>query len=130
MMVINVLVTAGALWYVQQNGTVVLEAGDWMAPFGIVLVADMLSISLVLTTNIIGVACAFYAPKSLSQKQEEFYFYTFFFLLITGVSGAFITGDLFNLFVFFEVLLMASYGLIVLGGEKNSAARIYQICID
>lgn len=118
MMVINVLVTAGALWYVQQNGTVVLEAGDWMAPFGIVLVADMLSISLVLTTNIIGVACAFYAPKSLSQKQEEFYFYTFFFLLITGVSGAFITGDLFNLFVFFEVLLMASYGLIVLGGEK------------
>lgn len=116
--VINTGVVAYILYYVHQNGSVVLESGDWMAPFGIVLVADMLSITLVLTTNIVALACIFYAPKSLSQKQEEFYFYTFYFLLISGVSGAFITGDLFNLFVFFEVLLMASYGMIVLGGEK------------
>nr|WP_231710739.1 Na+/H+ antiporter subunit D [Gracilibacillus suaedae] len=115
---INTGVVAYILFYVHQNGSVVLESGDWMAPFGIVLVADMLSMTLVLTTNIVAIACIFYAPKSLSQKQEEFYFYTFYFLLISGVSGAFITGDLFNLFVFFEVLLMASYGLIVLGGEK------------
>ncbi|MDX8045895.1 Na+/H+ antiporter subunit D [Gracilibacillus sp. S3-1-1] len=116
--VINTGVVAYILFYVHQNGTVILESGDWAAPFGIVLVADMLSLSLALTTNIVAIACVFYAPKSLSQKQEEFYFYTFYFLLIAGVSGAFITGDLFNLFVFFEVLLMASYGLIVLGGEK------------
>ncbi|MFC4404044.1 Na+/H+ antiporter subunit D [Gracilibacillus xinjiangensis] len=115
---INLIVVSFLLWYVNQNGTVVLESGDWSAPFGIVLVADMLSTSLVLTTNIVAFACALYAPKSLSEKQEEFYFYTFFLLLITGVSGAFTTGDLFNLFVFFEVLLMASYGLIVLGGNR------------
>ncbi|UOQ86092.1 Na+/H+ antiporter subunit D [Gracilibacillus salinarum] len=116
--VVNTIVVAYVLFYVSQNGAVVLEAGDWMAPFGIVLVADLLSVVLVFTTNIIALACVFYAPKSLSDQQEEFYFYTFYFLLISGVSGAFITGDLFNLFVFFEVLLMASYGLIVLGGEK------------
>ncbi|SHN10251.1 multisubunit sodium/proton antiporter, MrpD subunit [Gracilibacillus kekensis] len=115
---INTAVVTYILFYVHQNGSVVLESGDWMAPFGIVLVADMLSVALVLTTNIVAIACVFYAPKSLDEKQEEFYFYTFYFLLITGVSGAFITGDLFNLFVFFEVLLMASYGLIVLGGGK------------
>lgn len=115
---INTAVVTYILYYVHQNGSVILEAGDWVAPFGIVLVGDMLSMSLVLTTNIVAIACVFYAPQSLSQKKEEFYFYTFYFLLITGVSGAFITGDLFNLFVFFEVLLMASYGLIVLGGEK------------
>nr|WP_186576518.1 Na+/H+ antiporter subunit D [Aquibacillus kalidii] len=114
----NTLVVLFIWLYVKENGAVILETGGWEAPYGIILVADLLSITLVLTTNIIGIAAVFYAPASLSKKQEEFYFYTFFFLLITGVSGAFITGDLFNLFVFFEVLLMASYALIVLGGGK------------
>jgi multicomponent Na+:H+ antiporter subunit D len=115
---INLCVVTFILFYVNQNGTVVLEAGDWVAPFGIVFVGDLLSLSLVLTTNIVAFACSLYAPKSLDEDKEEFYFYTFFLLLITGVSGAFMTGDLFNLFVFFEVLLMASYGLIILGGER------------
>lgn len=89
-----------------------------MAPYGIILVADQLAILLVLTTNIVATACAFYAPYSLSDRKEQFYFYSFFFFLISGVSGAFLTGDLFNMFVFFEVLLMSSYALIVLGGDK------------
>ncbi|WP_102026951.1 Na+/H+ antiporter subunit D [Salirhabdus sp. Marseille-P4669] len=118
MMLLNVAVVSWIGWYVLKNGTIVLETGDWQAPFGIVLVADPLAMILVITTNLIALACVFYAPSSLSAKQEEYYFYTLFFLLITGVSGAFLTGDLFNLFVFYEVLLMASYGLIVLGGEK------------
>ncbi|MBM7554687.1 Na+/H+ antiporter subunit D [Thalassobacillus pellis] len=113
------LVIAGYLfYYVKQYGTLILETGGWAAPYGIVIVGDMLAVTLVLTTNIIAVACAFYAPKSLSDQQESYYFYTFFFMLITGVSGAFLTGDIFNLFVFFEVLLMASYALIVLGNGK------------
>ncbi|WP_068674397.1 Na+/H+ antiporter subunit D [Oceanobacillus sp. Castelsardo] len=100
------------------NGSIILETGSWVAPFGIILVVDTLSAVLVLTTNIIAVACAFYAPYSNLGEKENYYFYPFFFFLITGVSGAFVTGDLFNLFVFFEVLLMASYALIVLGGDK------------
>ncbi|WP_040513057.1 Na+/H+ antiporter subunit D [Gracilibacillus halophilus] len=116
--IINAGVVGYILWYVYQNGTIVLESGDWTAPYGIVLVADMLSMTLVMTTNIIAIAAVFFAPKSLNEQQEAFYFYTFYFLLIAGVSGAFMTGDLFNLFVFFEVLLMASYALIVLGGGK------------
>ncbi|WP_226036973.1 Na+/H+ antiporter subunit D [Aquibacillus saliphilus] len=115
---LNLIVSLYIMYDVQQNGSIVLESGGWNSPFGIVLVADLLAIVLVVTTNIVALACVFYAPKSLSKQQEEFYFYTFFFMLITGVSGAFLTGDLFNLFVFFEVLLMASYALIVLGGGK------------
>lgn len=118
LMFTNTLVVFYIMMYIHEHGPVILESGGWSAPFGIILVADMLSISLVFTTNLVALAAVFYAPHSLSKKQEEFYFYTFFFLLITGVSGAFITGDLFNLFVFFEVLLMASYALIVLGGGK------------
>ncbi|WP_170132985.1 Na+/H+ antiporter subunit D [Saliterribacillus persicus] len=116
--IISTIVASYVFYYVIQNGTLVLESGDWMAPYGIVLVGDLLSVTLVLTTNIVALAAVFYAPYSLSDEQESFYFYTFYFLLISGVSGAFITGDLFNLFVFFEVLLMASYALIILGGGK------------
>ncbi|WP_099158579.1 Na+/H+ antiporter subunit D [Virgibacillus ndiopensis] len=105
-------------WIVFNEGSIILETGGWEAPYGIILVADPLAITLVLTTNIVATACAFYASHSMNIKEETHYFYAFFFFLITGVSGAFLTGDLFNLFVFFEVLLMASYALIVLGGGK------------
>lgn len=114
----SLLVVTYISWQVITNGTIILETGDWPAPYGIILVADPLAIILVLTTNIILTACAFYAPHSVTLKQEQHYFYSFMFFLITGVSGAFLTGDLFNLFVFFEVLLMSSYALIVLGGDK------------
>lgn len=114
----NLFVVAYVTYIVFDVGNIVLETGSWEAPYGIVFVADPLSTVLVLTTNILSVACLFIAPKFVSDKKERYYFYTFVFLLISGVSGAFLTGDLFNLFVFFEVLLMASYGLIVLGGNK------------
>lgn len=113
------LIMMGFLLYkVLLDGSIVLEAGDWIAPYGIILVLDPLSTLLVLTTSIILLAVVWYAPASVSEEQEGFYFYTFVFLLVTGVSGAFVTGDLFNLFVFFEVLLMASYALITHGGKK------------
>ncbi|GAA0295411.1 multicomponent Na+:H+ antiporter subunit D [Gracilibacillus halotolerans] len=117
-MIVQTVIIAFITWYVLDNGTIVLESGDWVAPYGIVIVADSLSIILALTTNIVALACVFAASRSIPDRQEKFYFYTFFFLLISGVSGAFLTGDLFNLFVFFEVLLMASYALITLGGDK------------
>ncbi|MFC3039133.1 Na+/H+ antiporter subunit D [Virgibacillus xinjiangensis] len=117
--IISLGISGYILWYVAENGTVVLETGDWAAPYGIILVMDGLAALLVFTTNIVAVACAFYAPHAGLGEKERFYFYSFFFFLITGVSGAFITGDLFNLFVFFEVLLMASYALITLGGGKT-----------
>lgn len=105
-------------WVVFSDGIIVMQASGWIAPFGISIVADYLSVVLVLITSIITTAAVFYAPNSLEKLQENHYFYTFVFLMIAGVTGAFLTGDLFNLFVFFEVLLMASYGLIVLGGGK------------
>ncbi|WP_411953505.1 Na+/H+ antiporter subunit D [Alkalibacillus sp. S2W] len=116
--VVFLIFVGGLAFYIFQNGSIVGQAGGWAAPYGISIVGDPLAILLVLTTNIIGTAAIFYAPRILEEKQERFYFYALYFLLIAGVSGAFMTGDLFNLFVFFEVLLMASYGLIVLGNGK------------
>ncbi|WP_456278207.1 Na+/H+ antiporter subunit D [Bacillus sp. AK128] len=107
------------LIYVLQNGPIVLESGDWSAPYGIVIVADELALLLVTTTSLIAIAAAFYGFKTIKPQEQKYYYYTFFHFLIAGVSGAFLTGDLFNLFVFFEVLLMASYALIILGGRKE-----------
>lgn len=115
---ISLGVSAYLLWLVLNEGTIILETGSWAAPYGIIFVADSLAAVIVLITNIVATAAAFYAPYSLGEEKEKHYFYAFFFFLISGVSGAFLTGDLFNLFVFFEVLLMASYALIVLGGDR------------
>ncbi|MED3787753.1 Na+/H+ antiporter subunit D [Peribacillus frigoritolerans] len=103
---------------VHNQGILTLGVGSWDAPFGIVIVADMLSSLLVLTTNIIGFAILLYSFYSIGEERESHYYYPVFQFLLIGVNGAFLTGDLFNLFVFFEVMLMASYVLLVLGGTK------------
>ncbi len=103
---------------VHNQGILTLGVGSWEAPFGIVIVADMLASLLVLTTNIIGLAILIYSFYSIGKEREAHYYYPVFQFLLIGVNGAFLTGDLFNLFVFFEVMLMASYVLLVLGGTK------------
>jgi multicomponent Na+:H+ antiporter subunit D len=100
------------------EGIQILELGGWQAPFGIVLVVDMLSALLLMTTGFIGLTCVLFAFGSIGEEREQFYFYPFFQFLITGVNGSFLTGDLFNLFVCFEVMLISSYVLISLGGNK------------
>lgn len=113
------VITVFIAYLVYKDGSIILETGDWSAPYGIIFIADVFSITLVLTTSILLTAIIYYATRTVSEKKERHYFYALIFFLISGVSGAFLTGDLFNLFVFFEVLLMASYGLITLGGGKE-----------
>lgn len=102
--------------YVYQHGTIVLDVGDWEAPFGIVIVADLLSTLMLLLSTLIGTICMFFAFQTVSRDREKQFFYPLYLFLMIGVNGSFLTGDLFNLFVFFEVMLIASYGLIVHGG--------------
>ncbi|CQR47932.1 Na(+)/H(+) antiporter subunit D [Paraliobacillus sp. PM-2] len=104
--------------YQTKEKMIILEVGNWDAPFGIVLVGDMLSVLMVLMSSLVGLVCLFYAFKTIHSEREKYYFYSFFFFLLTGVNGAFLTGDLFNLFVFFEVTLISSYVLIANGGKK------------
>lgn len=104
--------------YIYQQGITVLELGNWPAPFGIVLVADMFATMMVILSSIVGSVCLFFAFPSIAAVRQKFFFYPFYFFLLTGVNGAFLTGDLFNLFVFFEVMLISSYILIVMGATK------------
>ncbi len=114
--------TGGAAAYliyqVKHEGIQTLQLGGWEAPFGVSMVVDMLSALLLITTSIVALFCVIYAFKSIGREREEHYFYPLFLFLITGVNGSFITGDVFNLFVCFEVMLISSYALITLGGKS------------
>lgn len=103
---------------VKLEGVLSITLGDWEAPFGISMVADMFSALLVITTSVIALFVVLYSFPSIGIGREKHFYYSGVLFLITGINGSFTTGDLFNLFVFFEVLLMASYLLIVIGGEK------------
>ena len=91
--------------------------GNWPAPFGIVLVADRLSALMAVLTGCVGLASLLYALARWHHAGA--YFHVLFQLQLMGLYGAFLTADLFNLFVFFEVLLAASYGLLLHGGGRE-----------
>jgi multicomponent Na+:H+ antiporter subunit D len=125
----NVLASAGQLavsiWLlmvVQRDGIQVVHFGDWAAPFGICFVADTMGAILVAATGLTGFLVAIYALADIGKEHEKFGFYPLYQILLMGVSGAFLTGDLFNLFVWFEVMLMASFVLLTLGSKKGQLA--------
>ena len=95
----------------------VYALGDWQPPFGIVLVADRLSALMVLLTALLALFGACCTPCAGSDERGR-HFHALFQFQLFGLNGAFLTGDLFNLFVFFEVLLIASYALLLHGGGK------------
>jgi multicomponent Na+:H+ antiporter subunit D len=117
---VAISIVSGYLIYdIDTNGVQVLHIGGWEAPFGISLVADMMPALLVFTSSLVCIFGVLYASGSISEQHERFYVYPFILLLLCGVNGSFLTGDIFNLFVFFEVMLIASYVLLSLGGGKR-----------
>jgi multicomponent Na+:H+ antiporter subunit D len=108
----------GLLSSVSREGIQATQMGSWPAPFGITLVADLLSAVMVLLGALMGFAVAVYSLASMDRPRESHGYYPLLNLLLAGVGGAFLTGDMFNLFVWFEVMLIASFVLIALGGER------------
>src|SRR5690606_3263090 len=103
--------------------------GNWAAPFGIVLVLDRLSAMMLALTSVLGIATLIYSLARCHSVGSHFP--PMFQLLMMGVSGAFLTGDLFNLFVFFEVMLAASYGLMLHGsGPLRVKTGLHYIVIN
>ena len=103
--------------------------GNWAAPFGIVLVVDGLSALMLLLTAVVAVAALVYALARWHAVGAHFH--TMYQLLLVGLNGAFLTGDLFNLFVFFEVMLASSYGLLLHGsGPLRVKAGMHYIVVN
>jgi len=125
-----IVVAAGLAWQASDGTITLYQLGDWAAPFGIVLVADRLSTMMVLLTSVLGLFVLLYAIGSGWDDRGR-HFHALFQFQLMGIMGAFLTGDLFNLFVFFEVLLIASYGLMIhAGGNVRLRAGVQYVLFN
>ncbi len=116
--ILNIGISAWLFTYIWNYGTQTIQAGNWEAPFGITFVADTLSALLVLLTSISGLAVSIFSASSIIPARLKFGYFPIFHFLILGLNGAFLTGDIFNLYVWFEIIIISSFVLITLGGEK------------
>ncbi|KMK64982.1 monovalent cation/H+ antiporter subunit D [Puniceibacterium sp. IMCC21224] len=125
-----IFIAAGLCWEVSDGSVVLYQLGDWAAPFGIVIVGDRLSTFMVLLTSVLAFFVLLYAIGS-GWDNRGWHFHALFQFQLMGILGAFLTGDLFNLFVFFEVLLIASYGLMIhAGGNARLQAGVQYVLFN
>ncbi len=108
----------GLLFTVSQYGIQMTRIGNWPVPFGIVLVADLFSAIMVVVASIVGLCVVIYSLASIDPQREAYGYYPITLTLLMGVCGAFLTGDIFNLYVWFEIILISSFVLLALGGER------------
>jgi multicomponent Na+:H+ antiporter subunit D len=99
-----------------------LSPGNWPVPFGISLAIDLFSALFLVATNFIALVVLIYATKQLNAFEQRCFFFPLSQFLILGVNGALLTADLFNLYVWFEVMLLSSFVLLVLGRKKSQMA--------
>lgn len=105
-------------WTVYTQGFISVQAGKWQAPFGITFVADTFSTTMVLLASIAGLAVSAYSTATIIFARLRFGFLPIFHFLLVGLNGAFLTGDIFNLYVWFEIIIISSFVLLTIGGEK------------
>ena len=115
---VHLAVSIGVFAYIWNNGTQTVQAGSWEAPFGITFIADTFAITMVLLTSIAGLAVSIFSSGSVIGDRLRFGYFPIFHFLLLGLTGAFLTGDIFNLYVWFEIIIISSFVLITIGGEK------------
>ncbi len=104
---------------VLNEGIQSLNIGDWTAPFGITLVSDLLSAIMVAITSVINFSTSVYSLATMDEERQKFGYYPLLQILLMGINGAFLTGDIFNLYVWFEVMLISSFVLLALGSKRE-----------
>ena len=126
---LGLLMAAALVQHAAAGSLLVYRLGDWPAPFGIVMVVDRLSALMVLLTYLVALPALWYAASGWDGRGR--YFHAVFQFQLMGLAGAFLTGDLFNLFVFFEVLLIASYVLLVHGhGRERFRMGLHYVVLN
>jgi multicomponent Na+:H+ antiporter subunit D len=114
-LLISAVVLDSAVWHLGIQST---QLGNWPAPFGITVVCDLFSAVMVTLAAIVGLTVMVFSLETIDEKRESFGYYPLLNILLMGICGAFLTGDIFNLYVWFEVMLIASFVLLELGGER------------
>ncbi|HFQ92583.1 MAG TPA: Na+/H+ antiporter subunit D, partial [Anaerolineae bacterium] len=126
-MLASLAVSGALLWTVWQSGEpVVYQSGGWAAPFGISLVGDLLAAVFVVMTQLVMVMGIIYALGSKDSAVRYPAFFVLFLTLATGLTGAVLTGDLFNMYVFAELLVISGTVLTAVSDDKFGAEAAYK----
>ena len=110
-------------------GAAVYQVGGWSAPFGITLVLDGLSAFMLAIAAGVGLASMLFSVRYVTPENQRVYYHPLFHTLLVGVTGAFLTGDLFNLFVWFEVMLIVSYVFVAFYGTDRATAASFRYLV-
>ncbi|MDI6606292.1 MAG: proton-conducting transporter membrane subunit [Candidatus Omnitrophota bacterium] len=111
------------------HNVLVYKIGGWIPPFGICMVLDGLSNFMLVTVNIVALLVVIYSFKYMEKYTDKPKFYTLFFLMLTGMNGVIVTGDMFNLFVFLEIAAVSSYALVAFGTEAEELEASFKYAI-
>ncbi len=114
---------------VAARSIITYQLSNWPAPFGITLVADALSVFMLGLTSVVSLAAVVFSTRFMSEHAQRISYHSLYHFMIVGITGSFLTGDIFNLFVWFEVMLLSSYVLVVFysGPEHTRAALQYTV---
>ena len=103
---------------VKTEGIQCMNAGGWPAPFAIPLVADMFSAIMILATAIVALCTAVFSCAAIDEDRHAAHYFALFFGVLMGVNGTYLAGDIFNMYVWIELMLISSFGIMALGGER------------
>ncbi|MFH1621595.1 MAG: proton-conducting transporter membrane subunit [Candidatus Omnitrophota bacterium] len=118
-----------SLVVVKQSGAVVYKIGGWVLPLGICFVLDGLSAFMLVILNLVSFLIAVYSISYMEKYTDKFRFYCLFMLMVAGMNGIIITGDIFNLFVFLEIASVASYALVAFGTEAEELEAAFKYAV-
>jgi len=108
---------------------IVYSMGGWRPPLGIVLVLDGLSLLVLVCVSVVSFACSIYSISYMAKFTSKWKFYTLFMLMVTGLNGVVLTGDIFNMYVFFEIAAIASYALVAFGTEHEELEAAFKYMV-
>ncbi|OFX88858.1 MAG: pH regulation protein D [Bacteroidetes bacterium GWF2_33_16] len=116
--ILNLAIAGIILFQVNEVDMIKSQMGSWPAPFGITLIADRFSAFMLFMSALVFIAVTIYSVQSIDKERIKNNYFLFTFGILMGVNGSFLAGDIFNLYVWFEVMLMGSFILISFGGER------------
>jgi len=111
------------------NNILTYRVGGWVAPIGIMLVVDHLSVLMLLTVNLVALCCCIYSISYMEKYTDKWKYYALFMIMLAGMNGVIITSDIFNMYVFLEIAAIASYALVAFGDESEKLEASFKYLV-
>ncbi|MBU4312699.1 MAG: monovalent cation/H+ antiporter subunit D family protein [Candidatus Omnitrophica bacterium] len=118
-----------SVFLIKDVGSIVYKVGGWMPPIGIAMVMDSLTVFMLVTINVVAFLISVYSINYMEKYTEKGIFYSLFLLMIAGMNGVIISGDMFNLYVFLEIAAISSYALVAFGTEQEELEASFKYAV-